>query len=205
MEARVDAEDQTVMLFSERGFQIYSMDGQLVQNMDLPDSKNIYDQQFRRNKDEEVHLEVTWYDGCVRTYSAKDGTQLKEYYIDQPSKDLAETFETEKFIFETSLHGSTEVYTAEKHELVKTLEENAFVTYVTEMPDGYVVEYIDNSSSRYGLYLDKNLEEVARLEGLCDIAGNNFIYDFCKGELRKTHIYGLEELISLGRQKLEEE
>lgn len=204
VEARVDAEDQTIMLFSARGFQIYSMDGQLIQNIELPDSTNIYDQQFRRNG-EEVHLEVTWYDGNVRTYSAKDGRQLEEYNIDQPSKNLDETFETEKYVFESSMHGATKVYTKEKHELVKALEDNAFVTYVTEMPDGYIVEYIDNSSARYGIYMDKNLEEIARLDGLCDITGDSFIYDFYKGELRKTKIYSLEELISLAGQKLEED
>ena len=66
---------------------------------------------------------MTWYDGTVRRYSAKDGSILSETQIEEPSKDLFETFETENYIFESTLHGAPEVYTKKGHKLVKTLDD----------------------------------------------------------------------------------
>lgn len=67
--------------------------GELRNETVLPDAEKIYDQQFRKSQDVSL-LEVTWYDGTVRCYSAADGTLLSEEKKAAPDRDLEEEFET---------------------------------------------------------------------------------------------------------------
>ncbi len=46
--------------------------------------------------------------------------------------------------------------------------------------------------------MDENLEEIAYLPGLCDVVDEMLLFDFKSGNLRKCHLYSLQELIALG-------
>ena len=80
-EARVSQDRNTVMLFDYEEFCIWDMDGDVVARENFPDCEHIYDQQFRKGE-EDSWLEVIWYDGAVRCYSARDGSIIRQV-IDQ--------------------------------------------------------------------------------------------------------------------------
>lgn len=195
-EARVSQDGKTVMLFSYQGFRIYDMDGNLLAEVELPDAGNIYDQQFR--KEETSRLEVIWYDGVVRSYSAEDGSLLTESQGERPNRDLYEEFYTDTYRITSSLHDAPQVYDIETDRLVAVLEEDDYLTYVTQMGEYIVTEYISTTGERYGLLLDEKLRKLAYLPGLCDVADENFIFDYESGNLRQCRLYSLQELIALG-------
>lgn len=196
-EARISLDGQTAMLFCYQNFCIYDMEGNLLCQMDLPDAGNIYDQQFVKSE-EGSWLEVIWYDGMVRCYSAADGTLLSETAGEPPSKDLYEEFYTDKYRIASSLHGAPEVYDIRSGRLVATLEEDSYLTYVTQI-EGYIMtEYISAAGERYGILLDNDLQKLAYLPGLCDITEDMLVFDYGSGNLRQCRLYSLQELIALG-------
>ena len=89
-EARISQDKKTAMLFDNAGFRVYGMEGNLVSEVRLPESEQIYDQQFMKNSGNSgsSFLEVIWYDGTVRCYSAEDGSLLSEISREAPSKEL---------------------------------------------------------------------------------------------------------------------
>ena len=147
-EARISQNGQTAMLFSYQGFRIYNMDGELLAEAELPDKEQIYDQQFIKNTDGSW-LEVTWYDGAKRCYSAADGSLISEEAGEAPSKDLYEEFYTQQYRIASSLHGAPEVYDLESGRLVAVLEEDAYLTYVTQVENYIITEYISAAGERY--------------------------------------------------------
>lgn len=90
-EARISRDGQTVMLFDYRQFRLYDRAGNILAEVKLPDAEQIYDQQFRRS-DKDSWLEVIWYDGTVRCYSAKDGSLLSEVTGMPPEKIWMRSF-----------------------------------------------------------------------------------------------------------------
>lgn len=206
-EARYDPEDSTVVLFSPNGMRIYHTGGMIISDTKFENSDEIYDQQFVK-EDGAAYLDVTYYDGKVERYSMKDGSLSEEKSIDPPSKDLYEEFETKDYIIRSSLHGKPQVYTKDGRYLLD-IEEEAFLTYVTELEDGYVLEFMKTEEDgafydmkRYGILTDRNFEDLAVLEGLCDINENELYFDFYNGVLRKVHIYTLDELRSKGWDRM---
>lgn len=202
-EARVSQDGCTVMLFDYNEFSIYGTDGQLMMQEALPDAEYIYDQQFIRNEEDSL-LEVIWYDGTVRRYSAADGHLISEEKEEPPSKDLYEEFYTEKYRIVSSLHSTPEVYALKSGKLLGTLEEEAYLTYVTQMGEYIVTEYINTEGERYGILLDDKLQKLAFLPALCDATEDTFIFDYESGDLRQCRLYTLQELIALGEEYLTE-
>lgn len=196
-EARVSRDGTTFMLFSIRGFQIYDRRGNLLTQVELPDSAQIYDQQFRR-EERSSWLEVIWYDGTVRCYSAVDGSLLSEETKEAPQKDLYEEFFTDQYKITSPLHGAPEVYDLKSGKVVKTLAEEDYLTYVTQTGKYIIAEYMGTTGGRYGVLLDENLQELAKLPGLCDVVEDMLIFDFKSGNLRQCRLYSLQELIALG-------
>lgn len=196
-EARVSQDGNTVMLFQNTGFRIYDKDGNLLKEMELPDAAQIYDQQFRKGETDSW-LEVIWYDGTVRCYSAADGTMISEETKEPPQKDLYEEFVTEKYIIKSSLHGAPEVYGKKSNQLIGMLPENDYLSYVTQVDEYIITEYVSVEGDRYGRLLDSQLQELAELPGLCDIADGMLIFDYKSGNLRQCRLYSLQELIALG-------
>ena len=73
------------MLFNYQEFSVLDMEGEILAQVKLSQPEQIYDQQFIR-EEEESWLEVTWYDGIVRRYSAQDGSLMDEEKGQSPSK-----------------------------------------------------------------------------------------------------------------------
>lgn len=71
------------MLFSYKQFRVYDINGSLIKEVDLPNADQIYDQQFIR-KDNESHLEVTYNDGTLLIYNARDGNLVSEEKLINP-------------------------------------------------------------------------------------------------------------------------
>ncbi len=84
------------------------------------------------------------------------------------------------------------------------LEADGYLTYVTELGDYLVTEYIDTEGERYGLLLDGRLEVVARLPGLCDVVGDTLVFDYGDGSLRESRVYSLQELVDMGEELIRE-
>lgn len=196
-EARISSNTGTAMLFDYQGFRIYDMEGDMKAEAKFPDPEYIYDQQFVRDG-EDAWLEVIWYDGTVRRYSAKDGALASEIREEAPREDLYEEFYTDRYRIASSLHGAPEVYDIKSGRLLATLEKDSYLTYVTEVGEYLVTEYISAAGERYGILLNSELEALAYLPKLCDIVGDTLVFDDQSGNLRQCRIYSLQELVALG-------
>lgn len=195
-EARISKDQQTIMLFDYQSFRIVNNSNVIISEVELPDAEHIYDQQFR--KAEPSYLEVIWYDGTVRCYSAADGKLISEEKKDAPDTDLYEEFYTSKYRIASSLHQAPEVYDITTNKLVAALEADSYLTYVTEAGDNLITEYVDAEGNRFGLLLDENFETLAYLPYLCDVSDDTLIFDYHSGDLRQSRLYSIQELISLG-------
>lgn len=201
-EARISHDGRTAMLFSIQGFCIYNMEGKLLAKKELPDGDHIYDQQFRKTEDGSW-LEVIWYDGTVRRYSAEDGGIISQETGEKPEKDLYEEFFTDRYRITSSLHDVPKVYEIDSDKLVATLEEGSYLTYVTQMNEYIITEYISAAGERYGLLLNEDFQKLAYLPGLCDVSGDKLVFDYKSGNLRQSRLYSLQELIALGETYLQ--
>ena len=196
-EARISADGLTAMLFSHRGFRIYDTEGKLVAQAELPDEGKIYDQQFRR-EGEDSYLEVIWYDGTRRFYSAADGAVISEKAGEAPAKDLYEEFFVGGYRIASGLHDAPVVYDAHSGEELAVLEADGYLTYVTEVGDYLITEYMDTAGGRYGLLLNRQFEVLGILPGLCDVYEDTLVFDDKSGNLRQSRLYSLRELVALG-------
>lgn len=203
-EARISEDGKTVMLFGSEEFCIFLPEGDVLSLVKLPDAGSIYDQQFKREKGDS-RLEVIWYDGTKRSYSAEDGSLLSQETGEAPNRDLYEEFYVGSYRIQSSLHAAPEVYDADSGRLVATLEEDAYLTYVTQMGEYIVTEYISAAGERYGLLLDDRFQILAYLPGLCDVLEDRLIFDDNSGSLRQCPVYSLEELVEMGKVYLEKE
>ena len=200
-EARVSADENTAMLFGIDGFRIYDRDGKLCNETELGNPESIYDEQFK--KETESYLEVTWYDGTVRTYSAADGTLLSEEKGEKPDRTLDETFFTENYEIRSSIHDAPQVYDRVSGKWLASLEKEDYLTYVTQVQEDILTEYISTTGGRYGILLNDRLEEIAYLPNVCDVVEDTFIFDTGSGELRQCRLYSLQELVALGESYIE--
>ena len=199
LEARLSGDESTVMLFKFDQFRLYSLDGEILEETSIPDSEEVYDQQYRKNDDGSC-LEVIYNDGTVRTYSAVDGVLISEEQGEVPNRSLYEEFETDKFRIERPLHGTPAVYDKATGEEVGSLESDAYLTYVTQVGEYIITEYMTTQGGRYGLLLNDNLEILARLPNLCDITPDGrLLFDDMRGNLRQCRIYSLQELYALAK------
>ena len=116
-------------------------------------------------------------------------------------KDLEEEFSTEKYRFVSELHSAPKVYDKQSGKFVKELEKDDFLAYVTEVGEYILTEYVRADGERYGLLLDQNLEILADLPDLCDISilDKALYFDYKNGEIRKCHLYSIQELVELGK------
>ncbi len=200
-EARVSGNGKTVMLFGYQAFWIYDRNGKLLAEEELPDADHIYDQQFRK-EGEDSWLEVIWYDGTRRFYSATDGTVLFEERGQAPDKDLYEEFVVGEYRIASGLHEAPIVYDLDSGRKLAVLEAEGYLTYVTELEGNLITEYIDTEGKRYGVLLNKKFEPIAYLPGLCDVTEDMLVFDDGAGNLRGSHLYSLKELVSLGEAYL---
>lgn len=198
-EARLSADSSTVMLFRYDALRLYSRDGQLLSETAIPNAEQVYDQQYRRDG-EDSRLEVIYNDGTVRAYSAQDGSVLWEKSGEAPDPSLYEEFFTDKLRITSPLHETPAAYDRESGELIRELEKDAYLTYVTQVGEYVITEYVSAQGERFGLLLDENCETLAKLPYLCDIAGDMLVFDYPSGILRQSRIYSLQELTALAEQ-----
>ena len=116
---------------------------------------------------------------------------------DAPDESLAETFETARWRIEAPLHEAPVVYDKATGEVRTELEQDSYLTYVTEVGDYIVTQYLSAQGEPYGLLLNQDCETLAYLPGLCDVAGETLVFDDGMGNLRQSRIYSLEELTAL--------
>jgi len=199
LEARLSHDNSTVMLFQFDRFGLYSIEGELLNEVLMPDAKQVYDQQYRKTNDSS-YLEVIYNDGTVRTYSAADGALISEEVGEAPDRTLYEEFQTDNFCIKRPLHGTPAVYDKSTDKKVGTLESDAYLTYVTQVGECIITEYMTTQGERYGLLLDENLQVLAKLPNLCDITPDGrLIFDDMKGNLRQSRIYSKQELVTLAK------
>lgn len=204
-EARLSADGKTVMLFRYDAFRLCALDGTVLAEVDLPDPEQVYDQQYRRDEDGS-RLEVIYNDGLVRSYSAADGSLLSETRGAAADGTLYEEFFTDRLRITSPLHGTPAAYDRETGELVRELEPDAYLTYVTQVGDNVVTEYISAQGERCGLLLDGNCETLAELPELCDItADGTLVFDDKMGNLRESRIFSLRELLALAESETRRE
>lgn len=201
-EARINDDETAAMLYSYRGFRLVAPDGSLLASGDFPDASEVYDQQYYR--DGGCRLEVIYNDGHIDTYSGDTGEKLETRQGDVPNPDLSETFETTRYHIESPLHGAPQVYDRQSGKLVGELSSDAYLTYVTQVGDDLITEYISEDGTRWGLLLNAQLEPLARLPQLCDVSGQTLYFDDQLGNLRHSRLYSIEELEAIAYQKLEE-
>lgn len=219
-EARVSRKDQTVMLFDYKGFLLSDLSGNKINQVLFENADQIYDQQYLRTTDDN-YLEVTYYDGSVNGYSAKDGSLAYTKEIEPPDKSLYEEFYTDEYKIASKLNGAPEVYSLKTGKKLFDLITEDYLTYVTQVGDYIVTEYLTAGGERYGLLLNSDCETLARLPMLCDIdyrpnkADNNasesiekneirFIFDDGLGHLRQSKLYSLEQLVDMAKVREEE-
>ena len=152
-------------------------------------------------QDDNSYLEVIWYDGMTRRYSAGNGTLISEEQCTAPDKSLLEEFVTDRYRIVSSLHDAPQVYDRKTDRFVANLDEDAYLTYVTQIPEGIVVEYVTAEGQRYGYLLNEKLEKLAYLPDLCDVYEHTFIFDDQAGNLRSSRIFTLNELIQMAEEK----
>ena len=199
-EARVSTDRGTVMLYRYDTFRLYRMDGTLICEQAIPDAEQVYDQQYRR-RDDRCVLEVIYYSGLIRTYSAVDGSVLSEEQGQPPDKSLLEEFQTDKLRIVSPLHGTPEVYDRATGEKLGTLESQDYLTYVTQVGQYVITEYVTIEGERYGTLLDQQGAILADLPGLCDILPDGtLVFDDMRGNLRQSRIYSTQELTALAHQ-----
>lgn len=198
-EARVSSDKSTVMLFRYDAFRLYSADGKVLCEAELPDAANVYDQQYLRDADG-CYLEVTWYDGTVRKYSAVDGRCIDERRITPPNTLLTEEFTTDTLRVESPLHGTPVVYDMKSGKELYLLESDDYLTYVTQVEDQLLTEYTTAQGERYGLLLDSSGSVIADIPELCDILPDGtLVFDDMRGNLRRSRIYSMQELLALAK------
>lgn len=195
-EARISADGETVMLFRYDQFRIYRIDGTLITEVFIPDAEQVYDQQYRRDE-HSSYLEVIYNDGSVVFYSAVDGSIIGEEQREAPDLTLYEEFFTDELRITSPLHGTPAAYDKETGALVSELEEDAYLTYVTQVGDYIITQYVTADSNYYGYLLNNKCEILAYLPNICDIIGEDLYFDYPTGNIRKTQIYNIDDLISI--------
>lgn len=187
------------MLYSYNSFRLYSADGEIIKEISIPDSDQVYDQQYRRS-DNGCSLDVIYNDGFIRSYSADDGRVLSETQGEKPDGTLYEEFFTDNYRIESPLHGTPTVYERSSGELIKELESDDYLTYVTQVDDYIITEYVTAQGERYGLLLNSSCEILAELPNLCDILPDStLVFDDMRGNLRSSRIYSIQELLAFAK------
>ena len=201
-EARISADRQTVMLFSYKQFRVYDIAGNLIKEVDIPKADRVYDQQFIR-EDGESYLEVTYNDGTLLTYNARDGNLISEDQIEKPDLSLYEEFNTDSFRIESPLHGTPSVYDKKTDKFVCELDEEGYLTYITQTDDYIIAQYVTVDDDYYGVLLNNNWEALAYLPYLSDVYEDELYFDYCEsGNMRKSRIYNIDELRKMAQDEL---
>ncbi|MCL2152032.1 MAG: protein kinase [Oscillospiraceae bacterium] len=198
-EARLSADGKTVMLFSFRGFRLFGIGGEIIANVSMPYAGEVHDQQYCRDENGS-YLEVIYNDGTIRIYSAENGELISKTVGEKPDSSQNEVFYTDLLRIEAPPNATPVAYDRQTGEFRRELEKDAYLSYVTQVGEYVITEYVTADGERYGLLLNEECETLARLPYLCDIIDDKLIFDYPSGNLRESHIYSIDELIELARE-----
>ena len=197
-EARISEDGQTVMLFSYKQFRIYDIDGTLVKEVDIPDADQVYDQQFIRENGES-YLEVIYNDGTLLTFNARDGNLISKRQEEKPDPSLYEEFYTDHFRIESPLHGAPTVFDIETDKEICELNEEGYLTYITQVGKHIIAQYVTVDDYYYGVLLNDRCEVLAYLPYLSDVISGELYFDYPSGKIRKSQIYSIDEEIEMAQ------
>lgn len=200
-EARISADMKTIMLFSYKQFRVYDISGALIKEVDIPNANQVYDQQFIR-KGNESYLEVTYNDGTLLTFNARDGNLISEEKIEKPDLSLYEEFYTETLRIESPLHSSPSVFDIESNKLICELKEDGYLTYITQVGKYIIAQYVTVDNYYYGVLMNDKCETLAILPHLTDVYNEELYFDYSSGNVRKSNIFCLDELKDLAQKEL---
>ncbi len=128
-----------------------------------------------------------------------DGEKRKKCEI--PISDKWEAFFTDNAIILSPLHGTPIVYDLNSGKKIAELEKDAYLTYVTQIDDYIISQYVSSTKDKYAVLLSKDtFEPLAYLPSLTDISEGELVFDYHKGELRKIRIYPINELINIAKE-----
>jgi len=200
-EARLNVKGDRMMLFQLGGFRVYDLDGSLVNETRIPDAGKVHDQQYRRDGGESF-LEVLYRDGRLLKYSGDDGALVATESVPAPDPTLYEEFYAGGLLIKSPLDGAPTAHNAKTGELIRELDRDAHLTYVTQAGVFVIVEYIAMSGERFGLLLDgETCETLAYIPGLCDVIGERLIIDDrTSGTLREIRAFHADELVEMARE-----
>ena len=203
-EARVHTDGETAMLFQRDRLLILNQDGPLHYNDTLATEARPYDQRYVRKTDGDV-LEISYYDGTVRDYSAKSGEALiPDRHEDPPDGSGNETFYTESYYIEDPHYGTPVVYDRQRMKELRVLEQNANLRWAEQWKDLLILSLVTANDERSGQILDKNLDVIADLPNLCDVLPDGtLVFDDSFGTLRRSRIYSIDELIAMAKEQME--
>lgn len=203
-EARVSIDGTSVMLFSYKQFCVYDIDGELKADVLIPDAEQVYDQQYIRDE-EGSYLEVIYNNGKILAYDGQNGDLLYEKMGERPDMTLYEEFFTDKYRIASPLHGTPVVYDRNNGKLVRELEKDTYLTYVTQTGEYIIAQYMTADGYCYGQLLNEKCEVLAELPYLSDVFGDMLVFDYPTGNMRESRIYNKGELLAIALNKDEGE
>jgi len=199
-ETRLNSDNTRFMLFSNFGFRIYDRSGKLVKEHTFAEEETkpgaMYDQQYVRESGRD-YLKVFFYDGSIDVYDGSTGAFLQTEYGAGPDTNLDATYETESYTIDVPLHGKTTVNDKKTGKQIAQIEEEAYVTYATEIEEGLVLQYVTTDAEYYGILLDRSGRPIARLPGLRDIKDHTFLFDYGNGAIYQTRVLGLKDILNI--------
>ena len=201
-EARISQDGKTVMLFSYDRFRLYGIGGETIADVGIPDAGQVYDQQFVRDEGGS-RLEVTYNDGTVRAYSAEDGSVLYEFAGEAPDRSLFVAYTTDDLRIEAPLNEKPTAYDKETGKEIGALDMH--LTYVSQVGDHIITQHMPADGAFYGLLLDGGCDPLAYLPCLCDVVGDELVFDYPSGDMRRSRIYGVEELIEMAQAYIKDD
>ena len=103
---------------------------------------------------------------------------------------------------ESPLHGSPAVYDKNTDELICELKEEGYLTYITEIGEYIIAQYVSTDDYYYGVLMNNKCETLAELPYLSDVFDNEIYFDYSTGNVRKSRIYNIDEQIALAQEVL---
>ncbi len=199
-EARRSQDGQRIMLFTCKNFRVYDIQGKMIAEVSIPQPDQVYDTQYVRDS-EGTRLEVIYNDGKILWYDGGDGTLLSQEQGEPPDLEMNEEFETEQFLIKSPVHGAPEVYDRKTGKLLYHLDEDGYLTYVTQTDEGVVLQYISDGDYYYGQLMNEKGKIIADLPYLCDVVDGTFIFDYPTGNMRQSRVYRIDEIKEIAKEQ----
>ena len=204
-EIRIHEQVQTALMFSNNKLWLFNLSGEQIAEVEPPDTGSIYDMQYRRNGDKSW-MEVIYQSGRVIRYSVETLEVISDAWGVAPDANLEEDFFTDRYRIHKIINEAPIVYDIESGEQVAVLDRKDSITYVTQVGENLIVEYVASqtnrsSMTRYGVLMDSSLTPLAELPGLCDIVGETLYFDYPSGGVvRSCKLLSREVLLSLAEE-----